>query len=259
MESSLAPLASLLLVFVLGLRHGFDPDHIAVIDGMVYSGLSERPAVAPWIGTLFALGHGLMLTVITVVLGVYVAPASIPGAVVTVLAWMPVLLMVAIGCANLRNLLGARPYQASGWKLRFVPRCVRSSSHPLAVFAVGVFFALVFDTATQAAAWGAAANARSGPLLPLMIGLSFTAGMVLTDSIDSRIMVRMLARLSDRSQALAYRRKVGWIIVTMSFGIALYSAVTLFLPDAEPGDTAMSVAGLAANAPASVSPPTVIR
>lgn len=31
------------LRFALGLRHGFDPDHIAMIDGTAYRSLAGRP------------------------------------------------------------------------------------------------------------------------------------------------------------------------------------------------------------------------
>ncbi len=53
-------------MFVLGLRHGLDPDHIACIDGLTWSTLEHNHKLAPWVGTLFALGHGLPVTGIAV-------------------------------------------------------------------------------------------------------------------------------------------------------------------------------------------------
>ena len=43
MEAALLPIPGLSLMFMLGLRHGFDPDHIAIIDSMAYRALGERP------------------------------------------------------------------------------------------------------------------------------------------------------------------------------------------------------------------------
>ena len=41
------------LVFALGLRHGFDPDHLVAIDGLTRSSKSR------WCGLFFSLGHGV--------------------------------------------------------------------------------------------------------------------------------------------------------------------------------------------------------
>ena len=43
METALLPIPGLSLMFMLGLRHGFDPDHIAIIDSMAYRALGDRP------------------------------------------------------------------------------------------------------------------------------------------------------------------------------------------------------------------------
>ena len=50
------------LIFLLGLRHGLDPDHIAIIDGISMRLTQQKNKLAPWVGTLFALGHGLVIT-----------------------------------------------------------------------------------------------------------------------------------------------------------------------------------------------------
>jgi hypothetical protein len=54
------------LVFVLGLKHGFDPDHLVAIDGMARSTRSR------WCGLFFSLGHGVVVTLV----GVAVALAA---------------------------------------------------------------------------------------------------------------------------------------------------------------------------------------
>lgn len=59
-------LSALGLIFVLGLRHGLDPDHVAVIDNIVFRMVDVRPRLAPWTGTLFALGHSLSVAVVAV-------------------------------------------------------------------------------------------------------------------------------------------------------------------------------------------------
>ena len=49
------------LALLLGLRHGLAPDHLAAIDGLT---MRAQPPSAPWMGGLFALGHGLTVLLI---------------------------------------------------------------------------------------------------------------------------------------------------------------------------------------------------
>lgn len=244
MEAML-PVPGLVLMFTLGMRHGFDPDHIAMIDSMAYRSLEERPRLAPWMGTLFALGHGLTVTAIAVVLGTVAGGFSLPAAVQALLDWLPAALLLLVGTLNLRSLLGSDTYQPQGWKSRFLPTRLRDSSHPLAVVLVGVLFALVFDTATQAAAWGYAATAGSNAATALLAGLVFTCGMVFTDTVDGRLMVRLMRQAAGGERTRLYRRRIGWAVVVISYCTALYMAVTHFHPGLEIGDAAFTAIGAA--------------
>ena len=84
MGTELLSLSGLVLMFVLGLRHGLDPDHIACIDGLTWRALSHdhNQGYAPWIGTLFAIGHGLLVTSIAVGVSRLTHAVSLPEAVV---------------------------------------------------------------------------------------------------------------------------------------------------------------------------------
>jgi high-affinity nickel-transport protein len=53
-----------LLVFVLGLKHGFDADHLATIDGLTRFNSRLRPGLARYCGALFSLGHGVVVVAI---------------------------------------------------------------------------------------------------------------------------------------------------------------------------------------------------
>lgn len=247
MEAALLPIPGLSLMFMLGLRHGFDPDHIAIIDSMAYRALGERPHLAPWTGTLFALGHGLAVTAIAVALGAFAGGIELPAWLQTILDWLPTVLLIVVGTLNLRDLLQQQVYRPTGWKTFLMPRQLRNSSHPLTIFGTGVLFALVFDTATQAAAWGYAAKADAGNAAALVAGLAFTAGMVVTDSADGRLMVRLLRSTSGQAAATAaaYRRRIGWTVVLMSYGMALYQIATALRPDIELDDLAFTVVGCA--------------
>ena len=48
------------LVFLLGLKHGFDADHLATIDGLTRFNARHRRPFARYCGALFSLGHGAL-------------------------------------------------------------------------------------------------------------------------------------------------------------------------------------------------------
>lgn len=243
-QGDLLSLSGLGLMLALGLRHGLDPDHIAVIDGLTIRALDQRPGMAPWVGTLFSIGHGGVVTFIALGVGLISTRVAIPARLAEIAGWLPVVLLLCVGALNLQALLRRGDYHAVGWRTWLLPRGFRESSHPAAVVGVGMLFALMFDTATQAAAWGYVATTAGGLGGALLIGLVFTGGMVVTDTLDSRLVASMLRR-AERERAQRFRRALGWVIVAMSFGVAGYGIATRIDPRFELGELAYSAVGCA--------------
>lgn len=52
------------LVFVLGLKHGFDADHLATIDGLTRYNAHQRRPFARYCGALSSIGHGVVVVAI---------------------------------------------------------------------------------------------------------------------------------------------------------------------------------------------------
>jgi len=231
------------LLFVLGLRHGFDPDHIAVIDGLTLGAEQRRPALAPWIGTLFSIGHGGLVTVIAVLVSVLSSARLLPASLEALGTWVPILLLLVVGTFNLRALLAPGEFRSLGNRTRFLPERLKRSTHPFAIVLVGVLFGLVFDTATQAAAWGYVATSSHGPALALAMGLCFTSGMAVTDTLDSRLLTRVLRR-AQHGQAARFRRVLGWTIVGMSYGVAAYGIARWIHPAFELPESAWLALGI---------------
>lgn len=245
MDTGLISTSGILLMFVLGLRHGLDPDHIACIDGLTWRTLDRDARLAPWVGTLFALGHGLLVTAIAVGVSKLSHTISVPAALVEIFGWIPTALLVLVGTLNLRQLLRTdQHYHPTGWKLRLIPEKLRNHSSPLAIVLVGVLFATVFDTATQAAAWGYVATNNGGAVAALGAGLVFTVGMVLTDTLDGRLLCRIIRRTDGREAGRRYRRTLGWLIVTLSYGVAVYNIGKVAIPSMELGEQAYTLVGV---------------
>jgi high-affinity nickel-transport protein len=244
MNTDLLAPSGLLLMFVLGLRHGLDPDHIACIDSLTWRALGHSHPHAGWVGTLFAVGHGLVVTGIAVLVGRVAPGVTLPAALVRFFDWVPTGLLVLVGVLNLRLLL--RPdgvYAPTGWRSALIPRTLRGRG-AWSVVVIGVLFATVFDTATQAAAWGYVASSKDGGAWhALVAGLTFTAGMVLTDTVDGRIVCRIGRSLNGPAAAQKVRRVLGALVVAISFGVALYNIAKALLPGIELGDLAFSLVG----------------
>ncbi|TMG79113.1 MAG: nickel transporter, partial [Betaproteobacteria bacterium] len=96
MGQALHPEVSLVaLVFVLGLKHGLDPDHLVAIDGFT------RTTRSRWCGLFFSLGHGLVVTLVGVAVAIAAAHWQAPGWLELSGAWISIAVLTVLGAANL--------------------------------------------------------------------------------------------------------------------------------------------------------------
>ena len=80
-------------------------------------------------------------------------------------------------------------------------------------------------------------------MLALLAGLAFTLGMMITDTIDGHIVVRLLRQASSRTGTAVHRRRIGWIVVVMSFALAAYEIATRWRPNVALGELPMTIIG----------------
>jgi high-affinity nickel-transport protein len=173
------------------MRHAVDPDHLAAIDGLT----RLRPRRMN--GIYFALGHSLVVILLAVGIGHLVAERF---------AFLGPWTLILIGAVNLLRLL--RPAQAAQ-QLK-PPRPIIAQP-----FLLGILLAAGFETASQLSALIIA-----GQNNPWLLGLAFSAGMVLVDGIDGGLAAGT-QRLAAIGQANALRasKMLGVIIVIFSFGL----------------------------------------
>jgi high-affinity nickel-transport protein len=222
------------LVFVLGMRHGLDADHLACIDGLTRYNWRKGSRHARWVGTLFSLGHGLVVALVAAILGLISSRFTFPAYVDTWVTWISITTLFMIGTLNSYNLLrkssASEEFRPEGIKGRFIPRAARETSNPFAIVMIGGIFALAADTVSQTSVWAMAASS-SGRYTPLFLGLTFMVGMVLVDTIDSLITYHMIERSGQIGKLAS--RIMGWFIVAIAYGVSLYQAFTYFVPKAE--------------------------
>ena len=222
-----AGLPALALIFLLGMRHGLEPDHLAAVDGLTLRSLPAHARWAPWMGALFALGHGITVLAIVAVAAMASRHFTPSETVFGWLEWLPVALLLLIAGMNARTLLaGARLANVRG---RMLPGWLERASGPLGAILVGMLFALVFDTALQAAAWGYAAVALGGMGPAMLTGMIFAVGMGVTDTFDGWVTARVM-RTGKEELVRAFRRRLGWPIVAICVAMAACMAAAKLDP-----------------------------
>lgn len=199
------------VVFLLGLKHGFDADHLATIDGLTRVNTRAQKNFAPYCGALFSLGHGAVVMIIGVLVSLATTQWQTPGWLESSGVWISILFLTALGVANVRAAIIAPADEIVapvGLRAKLLGRLGRAGS-PGLIALVGALFALSFDTISQAALFSLTAQQFGGLGHALMLGALFTLGMLVTDGINglwiSRLIARAdeLARVASRVMSLA--------------------------------------------------------
>src|SRR5512140_1760798 len=136
------------VVFLLGLKHGLDADHLAAIDGLARYNAGRKPRLSRWSGLLFSAGHGVVVTAVAVAVATIATQWRAPTWLEEVGTWISIVFLVLLGFANAlavwrtpRN----EVVRTVGLKSRWFARLARAE-HPVLIAAVGAAFALSFDT-----------------------------------------------------------------------------------------------------------------
>lgn len=213
-------IALLALVFILGAKHGLDADHLATIDGLTRHNLRLAPRRARWCGSLFSLGHGAVVMLIALGVGLASTHWQVPDWMDDLGTWISIGFLTLLGFLNLRAVLTTRAEEmvaTRGIKAGLLGR-LQATSHPLAIAAVGALFALSFDTMSQAALFAVTATQHGGITHTLALGLAFTAGMLLADGANGLWIARLLRRADHRARIAS--RVMGLMVAAISFTVA---------------------------------------
>jgi high-affinity nickel-transport protein len=222
MGQALQPEISLVaLVFVLGLKHGLDPDHLVAIDGFT------RTTRSRWCGLFFSLGHGLVVTLTAVMVALIAAAWQAPAWLEHTGTWISIAVLVALGAANIAMALRTprgRAVALVGVRSRLLPARLAEASHPAVIAAVGAAFAVSFDTISNALVFSVA----SGWLFAALLGGVFTVGMVITDALNGLWIARLVRRADARAATAS--RYMSIAVGVLCFAVALYALAQYALP-----------------------------
>lgn len=208
-----------LTAYLLGVRHAFDADHIAVIDNTTRKMVGEgtRSVSA---GFWFSLGHSSVVFGLALLLALGVRTLAGPvqdeqSAMLQTLGLIGSLVagtfLILIGLTNLAAAVGIakvframrsgeydeaeleRQLDSRGFLARLLARVMRRVSKPWHLYPVGFLMGLGFDTASQVTLLVLAAGTAAFTLpwyAMLVLPVLFAAGMSLFDSLDGIFMAR---------------------------------------------------------------------
>jgi high-affinity nickel-transport protein len=218
------------VVFLLGLKHGLDPDHLAAIDGLTRFNAGRRPRVSRWSGFLFSTGHGVVVMGVAVTVATVATEWRVPAWLDGVGTWISIGFLAALGIANLAAVLRTprgEMVRPVGMKSRALRRLTRAE-HPVLIAAVGAAFALSFDTVSQAVLFSVTGSRIAGGLFALVLGLVFTTGMMATDGLNG-LWVSRLVRSAD-ARAAAASRVMSFAVAIVALAIAGLAVARRVLP-----------------------------
>ena len=184
MLASTSHLLSLIgLTFLLGLRHGMDPDHLAMVDNLTRYNAQAAPRVARWCGAWFSLGHGMLVMLVAAGLALLSDGRLLPHWLEAAGQLVSAVLLLAIGLLNLRQAASTHVHPITlraGWFTR-----ATQVSHPLLISMIGAAFAVSMDTLSQAAVFSMAASGQFAWGAAALLGAVFTLGMLIADAFGS--------------------------------------------------------------------------
>jgi high-affinity nickel-transport protein len=208
-------------VFALGLRHGADPDHLAAIDNVTRSSYARTPFLSRFVGTMFAGGHAVMVLALSALVGLLGSRFAAHSALIeTVGTWISIVVLLGIAALNIRQLRNGQTDRIAGAKTRLLPRALREGTSAYLAVPIGLLFGFGFETSSQVATYAVAFGADAGVWGAVLVGSMFSLGMIVTDTLDSVLVHRLVAFRSAQLPAIMR----AWIrcVALLAIVVALY-------------------------------------
>lgn len=209
------------MAFILGIRHGFDLDHLATIDSITRV-VSRNRFFSRIIGLLFSLGHGLVVITISLLIGSGLMQSQAPEWLKTLGNWVSIIFLLIFGIVNLWSIFQSPSKSNTTVSLKgyLAGKIISQNFNPLYVILIGALFALSFDTFSQVALFSLTANVIAGWLLSGLLGLVFMFGMMTADGLNGYLVSTLIQRTNKISNVVS--RITGLII-------SLFSMITAVL------------------------------
>ncbi|MBM3208590.1 MAG: DNA repair protein [Chlamydiae bacterium] len=210
-----------LLAVSLGIRHGFDLDHLATIDAIARS-MKERPTVSRLTGFLFSLGHGIIVILFCLLLGSGFVQSYTPAWLEILGKGISIFFLIVFGIINLIGVL-TRKHSSDvpkGIKSFLSQKIFSKQNSPWMIILIGGLFALSFDTFSQAALFSLSAGLIAKQALCFILGIAFMFGMMISDGINGIIVAKLIRIADTKSRYIS--KGLGILISCFSLFLGIY-------------------------------------
>ena len=215
------------MALTLGIRHGFDLDHLATIDALTRT-IRDNRILSKMVGCLFSLGHGLVVIGVSLIIGGGLIQTHVPQWLEGFGNWISIFFLVVFGALNLWNVFqqGSASGLPGGIRTFLVKKISGKRATAPLVMMIGALFAFSFDTISQVALFSISASLMSGWVCSGIIGVFFMLGMMISDGLNG-LFVSTLVQRADRT-SLIVSRTLGLAISMFSLVIGFSGLLKLF-------------------------------
>lgn len=200
------------MAFALGIRHGFDLDHLATIDSMTRA-VKDNARLSKFVGFLFSLGHGIVVMVMSLVISSGRMTTVAPSWLAALGRWISIIFLLSFGLVTLWNVFfnEAKKPSASSLGVRvYVFRKVFSHhDHPVFIMLIGALFALSFDTFTQVALFSLSVSLMTGLFFSMTLAMVFMIGMIVADGLNGVFVSSLIHFTHNKSKIISQLMGLG--------------------------------------------------
>lgn len=208
------------MAFVLGLRHGLDLDHLAIIDSISRT-MKDNTGISKCVGLFFSFGHGMVVIILSLIIGSGLIQTNFPQWLESLGKWISICFLLLFGFITLYKVLFPGTSQSmelpTGLRTYLFKKYSGEQAHPLWIMLIGALFALSFDTFTQVALFSISMKVMAGWIISMLLGILFMLGMMTADGLNGFFIASVIQR-TDKYSAL-FSKLFGLSIA--AFGLVL--------------------------------------
>lgn len=214
------------MALTLGITHGFDLDHLASIDAITRTVRGNR-FLSKIVGFLFSFGHGIVVILISLIIGSGLMESHIPEWLDGFGQWVSIVFLLIFGALNLYNVFQNTSHHMMpiGIKSILVNKLFIKEYNPLIIMAIGALFACSFDTFSQIALFSISGTLVSGWLFSGVLGIFFMLGMMISDGINGLLVSALIQRADGISVFIS--RSLGFAISMFSLGVGFTGLIKI--------------------------------
>ena len=201
------------MVFALGIRHGFDLDHLATIDSITRT-VKENNHLSKLVGILFSLGHGLVVILMSLIIGSGMIHTHAPLWLEAFGNWISIFFLFAFGLLTLWNTLPHSHVLPTGFKTFFIKKLLGETYNPFVIVLIGALFAFSFDTFSQVALFSISLSVMAGVFFSVLLGVVFMLGMMTSDGLNGLFVSTLIQFADKRSTFIS--QAIGLLIASFS-------------------------------------------